>query len=332
MDTCVEMSREQFDDDLTVREHTDFENGKKLLLFSLTGGPGEIPTGSSEGLERDPQVLRPPSCSRRDRTEDENRKIINNTLRSFLSLIPFHSIKTQRIQKRFEHMSRFFRREDVSMQNLAENLCQLWSCDNFYKIFMRIDFVSTTSVLSNSVKPSTTTTTNVCHNEASDASPVEQRQAFDDESPADVTFNDNVSKIMNVYNMDGVLLDKYPWETTSDFVYRYFTRSTFLNEGSSFPVWLFYIALFLDKVNQTQIKSIEFKRSYKFEAAGLTDSIWRLHFIKTSIYLKSGQVLTFGGNYETIIDADFLELQSELNERSTPPPQSDDIVTINTFL
>ena len=31
---------------------------------------GEIPTGSSEGLERDPQVLRPPSCSRRDRTDE----------------------------------------------------------------------------------------------------------------------------------------------------------------------------------------------------------------------------------------------------------------------
>ena len=41
---------------------------------------GEIPTGSSEGLERDPQVLRPPSCSRRDRTDPVLKSFFKKTI------------------------------------------------------------------------------------------------------------------------------------------------------------------------------------------------------------------------------------------------------------
>ena len=57
---------------------------------------GEIPTGSSEGLERDPQVLRPPSCSRRDRTEEIVNTVDSrapNTKRFFENYF-FHSRKS----------------------------------------------------------------------------------------------------------------------------------------------------------------------------------------------------------------------------------------------
>ena len=68
-----------------LRPNTSFEKRamhwvNKQILDNSERECGEIPTGSSEGLERDPQVLRPPSCSRRDRTgvsPDMCRNLVN---------------------------------------------------------------------------------------------------------------------------------------------------------------------------------------------------------------------------------------------------------------